>query len=501
MLEMFTIGFSSILNFYTILFITLGVVLGILFGASPGLTTSMGMVFLLPMTFNMSPVNAMALMCGLYIGGTSGGLITAILINIPGTPASISTTFDGYPMTQRGEAGKALGVGIICSFIGGLFSFVLLFIFSEYLATVALKFTPFDYFGITFFSITLIGGLSGKSIIKGITAAIIGMLMATIGSAPIDGYPRFNFGWRELNAGFHLLPCLIGVYAVLEILKCAEHDSEINIIDQKSFKIKGFGFSLAEFISQLPNILRSSILGVGIGILPGLGAGQANIIAYSMAKKYSKYPEKFGTGIIDGIVASETSNNAVIGGAMIPTLTMGIPGDAATAMLLAGFMIHGLTPGPMLMTTHGDLVYTIFASLIIANFVMLGAEYFGIRFFVQLLKIPKYYLLPIIIVLCVVGAFSINNRSFDVFSIWVFALMGYALYKFEFPLAPFILGFILSPIVEINLRRGLIFSDGSYAAFFQKPVSAFFILLTFVSLAFMVYKRRNGGKNQQLKGF
>ncbi len=292
-----------------------------------------------------------------------------------------------------------------------------------------------------------------------------------------------------------MLPCLIGIYAVTEILKTAEQEDSVGIVDQHSFKIHGFGLSLKEFIGQIPNAVRSLLIGVGIGILPGLGAGQANIIAYSMAKKRSKYPEKFGTGVIDGVVASETANNAVIGGALIPTLTMGIPGDAATAMLLAGFMIHGLTPGPMLMQTSAELVYVIFAALIIANFAMIIVEYFGIRVFVRLLKIPKSYILPIIIVLCMVGAFSINNRIFDAISILIFAIVGYGLYKFEYPLAPFILGFILSPIIEINLRRGLIFSDGSYAEFFQKPVSAFFIFLTFGSLAFMLYKRRGRKQN------
>jgi putative tricarboxylic transport membrane protein len=501
MLDMFEVGFLAILNLNTLLFILMGVVLGIVFGATPGLTTSMGMVFLLPITFGMSPVNGMAMLTGLYIGGTSGGLITAILLNIPGTPAAISTTFDGYPMAQRGEAGKALGVGILFSFIGGLFSFTLLFIFAGYLAKVAVRFTPFDYFGITFFAITLIGGLSGKSVLKGVASAILGMLMASFGSAPLDGYARFTFGWRQLNAGFHLLPCLIGIYAVTEILKRAEQDSEIAEVTHQSFKIKGFGLSMKEFVGQIPNSFRSMLIGFFIGVLPGLGAGQANIIAYSVAKKRSKHPEKFGTGVLDGVVASETANNAVVGGALIPTLTMGIPGDAGTAMLLAGFMIHGLNPGPMLMQNSGDLVYTIFASLIVANFLMIAVEYFGIRVFVRILKIPKYYILPVIIVLCMVGAFSINNRIFDAISILIFAVVGYGLYKFDYPLAPFILGFILSPIIEINFRRGLIFSQGSYAEFFTHPVSAVFIILTFVSFAFMLYKRRGGrGQRHNQKG-
>ncbi len=493
MLEMFSIGFSSILNVNTILIILMGVVLGILFGASPGLTTSMGMVFMLPLTFSLSAVNGMALLSALYIGGTSGGLITAILLNIPGTPASISTAFDGYPMAQRGEAGKALGAGILFSFIGGLFSFMILFILAEPIAKIAVKFTPFDYFGITLFAVTLIGGLSGKSVYKGIAAALLGMLLSSFGSAPLDGFPRFTFGWRQLKAGFNLLPVLVGVYAVTEILKCAENSDEVGgDISKQKFKIRGFGISMKEFFGQLPNAFWSFLIGMGIGALPGLGAGQANIIAYSQAKSRSKHPEKFGTGILDGVVASETSNNAVIGGAMIPTLTMGIPGDAGTAMLLAGFMIHGLNPGPMLMHTSADLVYTIFATLILANFGMIIVEFFGIRGFIQLLRIPKYYIFPVVIVLCMVGAFSINNRTFDAISIVIFAVIGYGLYKFDYPLPPFILGFILAPIIEINLRRGLIFSQGSYRDFMKHPVSAVFIVLTFVSFVMMVVRKRRG---------
>ena len=492
MFEMYQVGFASVLQLNTLLLILMGVVLGIIFGASPGLTTSMGLVFLLPVTFGMTPVNGMSLLTALYVGGTSGGLITAILLNIPGTPAAISTTFDGYPMAQRGEAGKALGVGILFSFIGGLFGFALLFLLAGPMGRIAVRFTPFDYFGITFFSITLIGGLSGKSALKGVASAFLGMLMATFGSAPLDGYPRFSFGWRQLNAGFHLIPVLVGIYAVTEILKRAEQKDEVGDIDQQSFKLIGFGISVKEFVSQIPNAIRSMLIGVGIGSLPGLGAGQANIIAYSVAKRRSKYPEKFGTGIVDGVAASESSNNAVIGGALIPTLTMGIPGDAGTAMLLAGFMIHGIQPGPMLMQTSASLVYTIFAALIVANFVMIAVEYFGIRMFVRLLKIPKSYILPVIITLCMVGAFSLNNRIFDAISILIFAVIGYWLYKFEYPMPPFILGFILSPIIEINFRRGLIISQGSYLEFLQRPLSAAFIVLTLVSFAFMVFRRRPG---------
>ncbi len=490
MFEMFGIGFSAILAPVPLIMIFIGVAVGIIFGAIPGLTATMGVALCLPITYGFSPVEGMALLIGIYIGGVSGGLISAVLLKIPGTPASIATTFDGHPMAENGQAGKALGTGLFFSFLGGLFSFLVLFFISPPLARLALKFAPFEYFAIAIFSLTMIASVSTGSTVKGLISGIIGVILSCVGTAPIDAYPRFTFGFYELDAGFSLLPALIGLFAISEVLKAAESVEEVHDKDIQNYSIKGLGFSLKEFVEQIGNLIRSSMIGTGIGILPGIGGGTSNIIAYLTAKRSSKHSEKFGTGIMDGIVASESANNASVGGALVPLLTMGIPGDTVTAMLLGGLMLHGIMPGPLLFENSGDLVYAIFAALIIANFAMLAMEYFGMRMFVRLLKIPKRYLLPVIIALCVVGSFGLNNRVFDVWSLFFFGFLGYTLEKRGFPLPPIILGFILGPIAEENLRRGLMLSDGTFLPFLTRPIAATFLLIAVGSIILSSIKQK-----------
>ncbi len=476
-------GFMEVLQFYPLLLIFLGVVVGIIFGAMPGLSATMAVTLFLPLTFGMLPVHGLSLLLGLFIGGISGGLITAILINIPGTPSSIATTFDGYPMTLNGQAGKALGVGIVFSFLGGLVSFIALMFLAPQISNFALRFSPIDYFAVTTFSLTLIASMAGTSLIKGLLSGFIGLCIALIGSAPIDGTVRFTFGFNQFDGGLNLIAVLIGIFAIPEIIKSSrrsvKHDVEL-VMDVE--KIRGFGFSIKEFITQIPNLIRSSLIGLGIGILPGIGGGTSNNISYLAAKNSSKHPEKYGTGIIDGVIASETANNASIGGALIPLLTLGIPGDPVTAVLLGGLMIHGITPGPMFMISNASLFYSIFLALIIGNIFMLVTEFFGIKGFVRMLKIPKQYLYPVIVVLCAVGAFGSTNRVFNIFAMLICGVIGYLLDKYRFPLTPIILSYILGPLVEANLRRGLMFSDGSFFAFFKSPIAAVFLGLAVVSL-------------------
>ena len=481
-------GFASVLTLQGIFLLTVGTAVGIVFGAIPGLTATMAVALVLPLTFGMNPVYGMTLLIGLYIGGVSGGLISAILINIPGTPSSVATTFDGYPMAMKGQAGKALGAGILYSFWGGLFSFLVLIFISPPLADIALRFGPFEYFSIAVFSLTLIATLSTGNAIKGLLSGIIGFILSCVGTAPIDTFPRFTFGFAELDGGFNLLPALVGLFAVAEVVRAADESRREEKMTVFEYNIKGFGVDWGEFKYQFWNFIRSSLIGTGIGILPGIGGGTSNILSYVIAKKNSKYPEKFGTGVLDGIVASETANNASIGGALVPLLTMGIPGDTVTAMLLGGLMIHGLTPGPLLFTSSPVVVYGIFAACILGNFVMLIMEYYGLRVFVRLLKIPKHFLLPIIMVLCYVGAFGLNNRAFDVWSLLLFGFLGFGLEKFKFPMAPVILGFILGPMAETNLRRGLMLSQESFMPFITKPISAAFLLIAVASIGYTVYK-------------
>ncbi|MFC0274372.1 tripartite tricarboxylate transporter permease [Metabacillus herbersteinensis] len=493
MFELFVDGFSTVLNFKTMGFILAGVVVGLIFGAIPGLTATMAIAIALPITFGMVPVDAMSLLMGLYIGGVSGGLIPAILLKLPGTPSSIATTFDGYPMAKKGRAGAAFGYAIVFSFLGGLFSILILMLLAPPLAKVALKFGPFEYFAITIFALTMISSLAGNSLVKGLLAGLMGIALAMVGAAPIDAFPRFTFGNSALDAGFNLLPVLIGLFAVSEIINVSE--TKIKKGQSIQYAMKGFGFSLRDFYKQGWNGLRSSLIGTGIGILPGIGGGTANIIAYVTAKNQSKTPEKFGKGIPDGVVASETANNAAVGGALIPLISLGIPGDTVTALLLGALVVHGLTPGPLLFQNNGDVVYGIFAALLIANFAMIAFLYWGMRVFTRVLSIPQYILLPVIMVLCVVGAIGVNNRLFDAGALLFFGVLGYIMLKFKFPVAPIILGFILGPLLETNLRRGLMYTKGDFLPFLTQPIAALFLSLALLSI---ILKIRGNYKKKKL---
>lgn len=481
-------GIKMALSINGLLLNIVGVFVGIIFGAVPGLSSIMAIALFLPFTFGMSSASSMSLLIGLYIGSVSGGLISAILLNISGTANSIATTFEGYPMAKKGEGGKAISNGIIFSFLGGLFSMIILFFVSPILSDIAIQFTPFDYFAIVIFSLTMMVSLSGGSILKGLMSGLLGMTFTFVGMAPIDAVPRFTFGSTALLGGFSLLPFMLGTFAVTEVIALAEtvgHEMKGEII---SNKLDNLRISFDDIKSQFKNFIRSSFIGTGIGILPGIGGGVANLLAYSVAKNRSKHPEEFGTGILDGIVASESANNASIGGAMIPLLSLGIPGDATTALLIGGFIIHGVTPGPLLIMQQPTLVYSIFATLIIANIIMLILEFASLRLFIKLFNIQKAILLPVILTICVVGAFGNNNRVFDVILMFIFGIIAYFLKKFEYPIAPMVIGFILSPLLESNFRRALMYSNGDLVAFISKPLPVIMFIISIISLFFPLIK-------------
>ncbi len=482
-------GLLSVLNFGTFGVILIGVIIGIIFGAIPGLTSTMGVALCLPITFSMTPLNGITMLVALYVGGTSGGLISAILLKIPGTPSSVATTFDGAPMAERGEGGRALGIGILYSFLGTILSIIALIFIAPSLAKIALKFGPYEYFAICLFALTMIGAMVGDNLLKGLMSGIAGVTFSLFGIASIGGAERFTFGLQDLENGFQLLPVMIGLFAVSEILNVGAEGISANKSQALNCKIKGFGISLKEFKEQFVNFIRSSLIGIGIGILPGIGGATSNIVAYSVAKQQSKYPEKFGTGVIDGVIATETSNNASIGGALIPLLTLGIPGDTVTAMILGGLTLHGIAPGPLLFKNSGVLVYGIFAAFLIATFVMLIVEYGGIRLFIKVLSVPKYILLPVILVLCVVGTYGTNHSMFDVWTALIFGGIGFFMEKHKFPQAPMILGFVLGTVVEENLIRGLMYSNNNFWAFFKSPIAAAFMILTFCMLIWTAYKQ------------
>ena len=458
-----------------------GCFIGISFGAIPGLGSTTAIALCLSFTYSLAPESAFAFLLAIFVGGISGGLISAVLINIPGTAAAVATTFDGHPMAKGGHATKALGTGVVASFFGAMYSFIIMAFATPFLAGFALKFGAWEYFSIAFFSLTLISVLSGDNLIKGLFSGFLGLAIALVGVAPIDGYTRFTFGVSKLATGIGLVPAMVGVFAVAEIIEnAASQEADIQVLKQD--KVKGFGFTLKEMAAQVKNFLIAANIGTFVGILPGLGAATCNLMSYAAVKKASKHPEKFGTGIMDGIVASEASNNATIGGAMVPMIALGIPGDAVTAMLLGALILQGFVPGPMLMKMNGSLVYSMWSALIVSTVIMLIMEFFGIPLFVKMLKIPNYILLPSVMVLCAIGAISLSNRTFDLWVLIIFGFCGYILKRFKFPVTPIVLGMVLGNNLETYLRRAVQMGRGSYLPFVTRPISLIFLTLA----AFMI---------------
>lgn len=493
---MYLEGFLSVAtNPLVLLMMLAGVAVGIVFGAIPGLTATMAITICLPLTYAMESTSAIAVLISLYVGGISGGLISAILLNIPGTPSSIATTFDGVPMANKGQAGKALGIGVFYSFLGTLFGTIVLLIVAPQLSKVAIKFTPFEYCALAAFSLSLVIALAGKDFTKGLISAVIGIMLGTVGLSPIDSMKRFTFGSPQLTTGFQLLTVLIGLYAVTEIASAAYEATHPEKMTIRSLsKTKGFGFTRKEFRENFRNFLESSVIGTGIGILPGIGGGTAGMLAYTLQKTRSKSPQEYGTGVMGGIVASETANNAVIGGALVPLLTLGIPGDGVTAMLLGALMIHKVQPGPLIFQKSGDVVYAIYAALLISTILMLLVEWIGMKGFVQVLRIPRCYLLPPVIALCCIGAFGSNSRTFDVVALAVFGLIGYLLGKAGLPVPPLVLGFILGPMFEENLRRVSQYLALEPNSWMEHPIAIGFYAVMVLFLVLIARSRRKAKK-------
>ena len=489
---------KEIFSFYLLLYLLLGTVAGIIVGAIPGLTIVMGVILVLPFTFNMTPIQGLATMIGVYVGGYSGGQISAILLGIPGTPSSISTVFDGYPMAQKGEAGLALALGTWSSFFGGLVGTIMLIFLAIPIAKIGLAFGPWEMFSLIIFGLTLIGSLSAESMIKGLIGGFLGMFLSTIGLDQVSGTPRFAFGLHSLLAGLDFLPVLIGLYAFPQMINALKETicSNSGVAKKEEVFIKGSfkmfhlsAIAVKEITRQWTNLLRSSLIGTFVGALPGAGGTISNFLAYDQAKKFSRKSEQFGKGIPDGIIASESSNNATAGGALIPTIALGIPGSAVTAIMLGVLILHGITPGPLLLRDEPVLVYGIFCSLIIAHLFMIITLILGIRFFIKITKCPKYILVPLVLMMCVVGTFALNNRIFDVWIFFIFGLMGYFLDKCKMPLTPIVLGLILGPIAEINMRRALMINN-NIEMFFTRPISLTFLLLSIASIIYCLHQNR-----------
>jgi len=434
---------QSILTPENIGLVLLGVVMGIIFGAIPGLNTPIAIALVLPFTYSMTVVPSMALILGIYMGGISGGLITAILLKIPGTVSSIATTQDGYPMACKGNAAEALALGTFASFVGGILSCLALMLISPVLSKVALAFGAWEYFSVSILALSFVCVLMDGKVLKGFIAVLLGLLLSTIGISPIDGtVSRFTFGNIQLSSGFNMIAVILGAYAFPELFRVSGRIGE-TIIPTK-FRKKFFYLpKWSDIKDQGINFIRSSIIGIFIGILPGMGPSSAGMIAYAQAKKQSKTPEKFGTGIPAGVIASETANNAVTGGAMIPMLVLSIPGDTSTAVILGALMIQGITCGPLLVIQQPQIFKAVVLIAIVANIFMFVVQSSTIRLTAKIIQVQRYLLLPIVVVFCATGAFTINNRMFDLYSVLFFSIIGYILEENDYPLMPMVLAFVL----------------------------------------------------------
>ena len=487
-------GFINVLNFNTFPFLFIGVAGGIVVGALPGLTGSVGIILLLPFTYQLDPSTALVMLCGMFCGAIYGGSISAILISTPGTPSAAATLLDGYPLAQKGEAGKAIGIATIASTTGGIISTLCLIFIAPQLARVALKFGPEEYFALMVFGLTIIASVAGKSLTKGIIAGLFGLLIATVGLDPVTGYARFSFGIPNLMAGFALLPVLIGLFAISEIFIQIEKISQNRVHANRN--IGNVLPTFKEIKKVTPVVLLSSFLGTFIGTIPGTGGAIASFLAYNEAKRWSKDPDSFGTGNIVGIAAPEAANNGTTGGAMVPLLTLGIPGDVITAVMLGALMLIGLRPGPLLFKEHPEVVNSVFAGLMLANVLILVLGILSVRLFPYVLRISHAILFPIILALCFLGAFSLGNSSYDMMIALVFGIIGYLMKKNGFPAAPIVLGVILGPIAEDELGHTLLLAGGDWRVLFQSPIALFFYGISILSVAFSL-KREFGTKSKR----
>ncbi|SEK11128.1 Tripartite tricarboxylate transporter TctA family protein [Marinovum algicola] len=473
-------AFIQMMSFWPIFFLFLGTFLGITVGAIPGLTGSMLIALTLPLTFYMSPFNAVVLLVSMYVGSISGGLITATLLRMPGTPSNVMTTFDGYPMARAGRPGRALGLGITSSLVGGLIAAIALFTITKPLSIWATRFGPFEYFTLIMMAMVLIASVSQGSLVKGLIAGLLGMIASMPGVDPSVGQLRLTFDMHIFNGGFKLLPVLIGVFAISQILRdCLQIK---NAPEKAEVDMSGVLLSFSDLRRFFGNIFRSSLIGTWVGILPGIGASIGSIIAYTTQKNISKTPEEFGNGSEEGIVASEAANNATVGGALVPLIAMGIPGSVIDAILIGGLMIHSIQPGPTLFITNGDIVYGMMISYLIANFVMWGMMTGMVRWIAKLMYLPRTFVLPVIMACCILGAFALDNTFFDIWVMLAFGVVGLLLELGRFPLGPFVIGFVLAPLAEQKLRAGLMMTNGDPSPIVTTPLPLMFTIIALILL-------------------
>lgn len=464
-----------------------GCLAGVILGAIPGLSGSLAITVILPMTFSMDSTVAIALLISIWVGSCSGGFIGAVLLGIPGTPSSVATCYDGFAMTKKGEVTRALSLGTVSNFLGTLPSILIAMIACPVISSFAVKMGPWEYFGLGLMAITMVIGVSKGQMMKGLISAALGLLITQIGYSPVSSTPRFMFGSNQLASGFNMLASVVGLFAGAMIFADYAHNSNG---DRKTFdgEIGKFYFPAKDFLANIGNSIRSFLIGLGIGFLPGMGSGLSNVVAYASAKNASKTPDAFGKGCPAGIIAPEVANNASVGGAIIPMISLGIPGDTTTALLLAGLTIHGIEAGPLMQKYNPVFTNMIFIAAMLGAICSLIIEIGGIRVFPLLLKAPYHYLYPAILVLCLVGVYSNTHSMFAVYSALGFTALGIWMNYAGLPLTPFILSYVLGGILESNFRKAISYAKGDWTVFFTRPVSCIFIVASILCIVWPLAK-------------
>jgi putative tricarboxylic transport membrane protein len=475
------LGFQVATSWESLFACFIGVLIGTLIGVLPGIGPTTGVAILIPVTYGMSASTAMITMAGVYYGAMYGGSTTSILLNVPGESASVMTTLDGYQMARNGRAGAALGMAALSSFIAGTFATVMLTLIAPPLADYAVSFGSAEYFALTFLGLTMVTSLGGDNPTKGLISGILGLSIACIGMDAFTGIPRFTFGSINLLNGVGFIGVAVGLFAVSEVLVNLEEPMS-QIFTEVKLTMWSMFPTVQDWKDSFGSLWRGSIIGFFIGVLPGAGATIASFMSYAVEKKLSKHPEKFGTGVIEGVAAPEGANNAAAGGAMVPLLTLGIPGSGTTAILMGALMIHGLKPGPMLFTNNPDVVWGLIASMYIGNVMLVILNMPLIGIWVRLLKVPYSVLMPLIITISAVGVLATENNTFDMWIMFVFGFIGYFMRKMDYPAAPMVLALVLGHMVEMSMRQSLSLSHGSISIFFARPISLSLMLLALLSL-------------------
>lgn len=478
--------------------------LGLVIGILPGLTATMGVALLVTLTYKMAPDQAILTLMCVYLGAIYGGSRTAILLNIPGTPANAAATLDGHPLALQGKAGLAMGLATTSSTLGTLVGIFFLAIIAPVLSEAALKFGSYEFFWLALFGVVISGQMTGSDTpLKGYIAGILGLLVAMIGMETLHAHQRFTFGIAALGGGVDLIPAMVGAFGLAEILSAMKRTARANIVPVNDRVVP----RLREIFQYWKTIIRSGIIGTFVGIIPGVGEDVGSWTSYAAAKRASKNPEQFGKGSQEGLIAAETGDNAVVSAAMIPTLTLALPGSAAAAVLIAAMLIHGIRPGPMLMVENPVFLYQVVAMLLLATLANLVFGLSLTKLFIKVLAVPRERLMAVIYVLCVVGSFAITQRMFDVYVMLVFGVAGFVLREMKYPMAPLVLGIVLGDLLDLNLRRGLMLTNGDPTPFFTRPISAVICLVIVVIILMSIpavskrvrtiFNRRGGAAGAQ----